>query len=100
MLSRDKESVGAALRYDQEDDLPRIVSAVRGDLVQKLISLAEQNDLPVYRDELLAKLLVNEGEGVYIPDELFPAVAEVLAYCYRIDDDFRKKLDSREVRDQ
>ncbi len=96
MLPFDKNSYGAALRYDVDDDLPRIVAAVRGELVQQLLSIAEGNDIPVYKDPVLARLLVHEGEGAYVPEELFPAVAEVLAYCYRVDADFREKIVSRE----
>jgi type III secretion system FlhB-like substrate exporter len=32
--------------------------------------------------------------GIEIPETLFKAVSEVLAYCYRINSDFKKKLDN------
>jgi flagellar biosynthesis protein len=98
MSLRDANKYGAALRYGEDDDIPRIVSTVKGDLVKKLLEIAEMYDIPVYRDPILARLLVKEGDGVYIPDELFPAVAEVLAYCYRIDADFRERVNRRESR--
>ena len=96
MFPYDKDRFGAALRYNSEDELPRIVSAVRGELVDKMLSIAEENDIPVYKDPVLSRLLVKEGEGGFVPEELFPAVAEVLAYCYRIDADFREKIAVRE----
>jgi flagellar biosynthesis protein len=95
MLPRSKDRFGSAIRYDQDDDLPRIVASVRGNLVEKLIEIADEYDIPVYRDPVLARLIGEQGLEGYIPDELFPAVAEVLAYCYRIDADFREKMERR-----
>jgi flagellar biosynthesis protein FlhB len=85
---------GAALRYSKEDDLPVIVAAVRGELVEKLREIADMYGIPVYRDPILARALA-DNTGSVIPENLFPAVAEVLAYCYRVDAQFAGKIDSR-----
>ena len=31
-----------------------------------------------------------------LPEELYRAVAEVLAFCYRVNDEFRKKVDQKD----
>jgi len=95
MLRYESNQYGAALRYSQEDDLPTVVAAVRGELVEKLREIADRYDIPVYKDPFLARALVEEGYGAVIPENLFPAVAEVLAYCYRVDARFAEKVDSR-----
>ena len=82
-LSRLKEA--AALRYDQERDaVPRVVAKGKGQMAEKIIALAREHDIDVYEDpdliEMLSKLEVTE----LIPDKLFLAVAEVMAYVYRL----------------
>jgi flagellar biosynthesis protein FlhB len=86
---------GAALRYSEEDDLPAVVAAVKGQLVEKLREIADMYGIPVYKDPFLARALAEEGAVSVIPEKFFPAVAEVLAYCYRVDARFAVKVDRR-----
>ena len=95
MLPFESNNYGAALRYSQEDDIPTVVAAVRGQLVEKLREIADIYGIPVFRDPFLARALADEEPGSEIPEILFPAVAEVLAYCYRVDARFAGKVDSR-----
>lgn len=74
-----------ALRYDQQKDaVPRVVASGRGPLAERIVDVAREHDIDIYEDpdliELLSKLHVDD----YIPDKLFLAVAEVMAYVYRI----------------
>ncbi|HNW30003.1 MAG TPA: hypothetical protein PKN50_16105 [Spirochaetota bacterium] len=50
--------------------------------------------MTIYRDSDLAQVLAQLPVGSEIPETLFRAVSEVLAYCYRINADFKSKLDS------
>ena len=75
----------AALRYDQDNDpVPRVVAKGSGEMAERIIQLAHEHGIDVYEDpdliELLSKLEVHE----LIPQKLFLAVAEVMAYVYRL----------------
>lgn len=82
-LHRVKRAV--ALRYNEEKDaVPRVVASGQGDLADRIVKVAREHGVDVYEDpdliELLSKLRVDE----YIPEKLFVAVAEVMAYVYRV----------------
>ncbi|GAB6158676.1 EscU/YscU/HrcU family type III secretion system export apparatus switch protein [Desulfotomaculum varum] len=81
-----KERVAAALRYRHgQDNAPRVVAAGRGELADAIEKLARQHSIPLYRDENLARTLVELGLGVEIPRELYEAVARVLAHVAALD---------------
>lgn len=76
----------AALRYDpRRDRAPRLVAKGRGALAQRIIELARQQDIPLYRDPDVLELLLALDVDREIPEELYVVVAEVLAFIYRID---------------
>jgi len=74
-----------ALRYDRGDMAPRVVAKGK-DLVARTIKrIARENRVPIIENRPLARALHREVEvGSYIPDILYKAVAEVLAYVYRL----------------
>lgn len=81
-----------ALEYS--GDVPRVVARARGFLLEKIIEIAEKHNITVYRDPDLAKVLYTIDPGIEIPADLYRAVAEILAYCYRINSAFKKKIDA------
>lgn len=86
----------AALQYNGE--LPRVLASARGFMAEKIVEIAKENGITVFRDADLAEVLTNLSPGEYIPEELFKAVAEVLAYCYKINDGFHDKMISRGIK--
>lgn len=81
-----KIDVAAALRYSQGDDnAPVVVATGKGDLAAKIIEIAEREEVPVYKDSVLAQALVKLGAGVEIPPDLYSAVAHVLVHVARLD---------------
>jgi flagellar biosynthesis protein len=85
------EKFGAALRYN--GNVPKLIAKARGDLFEKLIALAKENDIIIYEDEDLAALLQALEVGQDIPEDLYRAVAEVLAYCYKTNDEIKNRID-------
>jgi flagellar biosynthesis protein len=72
-----------ALRYEkQRDAAPRIIAKGAGDVAQAILRSAENHDVPVMQNESLVGALLNLELGSVIPEELYRAVAEVLAYVY------------------
>lgn len=76
----------AALRYKPgTDGAPRVVAAGKGFVAEKIIARAREAGVPIHGDELLVQALVELDLCQEIPVELYAAVAEILAFVYRLD---------------
>ena len=75
-----------ALKFDAQEMLaPRVLAKGAGFVAQRIREIAEENHIPIVEDKPLAQGLYKMVEiGDYIPAELYRAVAEVLAYVYRL----------------
>ncbi len=75
-----------ALRYERHTmAAPRVVAKGRNYLAQKIREKALEHQVPVVENPPLARALYRQVEvGQEIPVELYRAVAEVLAYVYRM----------------
>jgi len=79
-----------ALRYDRgADAAPVIVAAGKGRIAEKIEERARLHGVPVKEEGALANALVTLDVGQEIPPELYKAVAEVLAFVYRLQADQR-----------
>jgi flagellar biosynthesis protein len=75
-----------AIRYDKENDsAPRVVAKGAGIVADKIISAATQNSVPIYANKTLSNMLMAVELDREIPPELYHAVAEILAYIFRLD---------------
>jgi len=75
-----------ALRYDeQRDAAPRIVAKGAGIVAERIIEVARANGIHVHEDPGLVAALSKLDLEAPIPESLYRAVAEVLAFVYRID---------------
>lgn len=79
-----------ALEYDSI--APKVIATARGLLAKKMLEIAEQKNITVYKDNDLAEILSVFKAGDVIPEKLFGAVSVVMAYCYRMNSEFRQKL--------
>ena len=80
-----KKSKAVALKYDREKDAaPRITAKGRGFVAEKIIETARAHNVPLYEDKNLVQVLEALDLDTEIPAELYRAVAEVLAFIYRI----------------
>lgn len=74
-----------ALKYSQGSAAPVVVAKGADELAAKIKEIARKARVPVLENKLLARSLFRQVEvGQSIPDSLFQAVAEVLAYVYRL----------------
>jgi len=75
----------AALRYKLgEDKAPKLVAKGAGIVAEKIIQTAQEAGVPIHEDPDLLALLMTLDVGERIPPELYMAVAEVLAFIYRM----------------
>lgn len=74
-----------ALRYEhQKDDAPRVVAKGRGEIAEKIIEIARDHGITIYEDDELVEVLSRLDLDQMIPPELYQAIAEVLAFVYRL----------------
>lgn len=74
-----------ALQYDpNSDDAPRVVATGRGEIADKILLIAQQNQVPIREDPILAQALSMVDLDAEIPPELYAVVAEVLGWVYRL----------------
>lgn len=88
----DQEKRAVAVEYS--GNIPRIAAVARGILVKKLLDIADNYNITIVEDKDLAEILSLLKTGTEIPEDLFRAVAEVLAHCYRMNKNFKKKMDN------
>jgi flagellar biosynthesis protein len=74
----------AALRYEGTG-APKVVAAGRGLIAEKILAAAREAGVPVREDTALAEALAGLELGREVPEELWVAVAEALAWAYRLD---------------
>ena len=85
MKNKKKSSRAAAISYDAEKNrAPRLVAKGSGNIADKIIEIARQHDIPMVKDENLVQVLEALDLETEIPPELYRAVAEVLAFIYRL----------------
>jgi flagellar biosynthesis protein len=75
--------VTAALRYTG-DGAPKVVAAGKGHIAAKILARAHEAGVPVHRDPELASELATLALGQEIPEAMWTAVAEVLAWAYNL----------------
>jgi flagellar biosynthesis protein len=74
-----------ALSYQAgKDRAPRVVAKGRGYLAERIIALAREAGIPLQTDHDLVQLLEALDLEAEIPPELYRAVAEILAFVYRL----------------
>ena len=77
--------ITVALKYERASaGAPRVSAKGKGELAERILVLAKQHDVPVREDKDLLELLAACDLGEEIPVELYAAVAELLAYLYRL----------------
>ncbi|HOV41737.1 MAG TPA: EscU/YscU/HrcU family type III secretion system export apparatus switch protein [Oscillospiraceae bacterium] len=84
-------SSAVALKYNPEkDNAPIVVASGHGLIAEKIIRIADQNGVPVYRDDSAAALLTMLDLGTPIPPELYQVVASIYAEIIKIADEIKK----------
>ncbi|NIA15971.1 MAG: hypothetical protein GWP08_18055, partial [Nitrospiraceae bacterium] len=88
--ANDKEAVNArrkavALRYDgEQDSAPRVIAKGAGVVADRILALAAEHGVHVHNDPDLVAVLSRLDLDTLIPGDLYQAVAEVLAFVYRL----------------
>lgn len=73
-----------ALAYSQTDAAPRVVAKGKGLIAEAIIARAREHGVFVHESPELVALLTQDIDE-HIPAQLYMAVAELLAWLYRIE---------------
>lgn len=81
----EKSPKAVALKYDQKNDnAPKVIAKGRGEIAKKIIEVAQAHNVPLVEEKNLIQILEALDLETEIPPELYRAVAEVLAFIYRL----------------
>jgi flagellar biosynthesis protein len=75
----------AALRYEPGEKAPVITATGSGYVAERIVQAAQEAGVPVRSDPGLAKALAALDLGEHVPEAMYRAVAEALAWAYRLD---------------
>jgi len=82
--------VVAAIQYDnRKDAAPKVIAKGRGAIAEKIIELAQKNNVPIKSDPALVHILSKLDIDEQIPVKLYKAVAEILAFVYSANNRYR-----------
>lgn len=79
------QQTAVALTYGQNQGAPKVVAKGRGLVAQAIIERAKQHGVFVHESEDLVGLLMKVELDQQIPPQLYLAVAELLAWLYRLE---------------
>jgi type III secretion protein U len=88
--------IAVALKYDPaEEPAPRILTMGTGLIADRIIKIGIENKIPIMRNVDLARDLYTKGKiSEYIPEDLYPAVAEIIKWIESLEanPDMNKEL--------
>ena len=73
--------LAVALRYDGTG-APRVTAKGRAELAERIVAAAREHGIPLQEEPALAAVLAQIPLGDEIPEALYRAVAEVIAFAY------------------
>ena len=78
MSRSDNKKSAVALKYNPEKDYsPIVVAAGHGHAAERIISLADESGVPIYRDDSAAAVLTMLDVGQGVPPEMYSVVAAI-----------------------
>lgn len=81
MKVKTQQRIAVALEYDGKN-APTVTAKGAGDFAEKIINLANEHGIPLHEDRGLIDILAKINMGEEIPENLYLAVAEVIAFAY------------------
>lgn len=80
-----KEKTAVVVAYNPGEVAPKILAVGKGEVAERIIETAKENDVPFYQDNKLAETLSRLQIGDTIPPELYEVVAEILVFVDDMD---------------
>ena len=78
-----------SLQYQSEvNAAPKITAKGEGWVAEKIIKMAQENNIPIREDRDLFNLLSEIDIGKEVPESLYKVVAELLAWVYQLNKNY------------
>ncbi|HHJ80522.1 MAG TPA: hypothetical protein ENJ65_02695 [Candidatus Tenderia electrophaga] len=85
-MKKDKPAKAVALQWDGKA-APKVSAKGEGDLAEQILKIAREHDIPIQEDnEILVTALAQIDLGDEIPESLYLAVAQIIAFAYYLSD--------------
>lgn len=81
----------AALSYSGKG-APLLVAKGENAIAQRIVEIASEHGVPIVQNDQLTELLCEIPLGDEVPPQLYVAVAEVLAYVYRLNEQLDRSV--------
>lgn len=91
----EREKIAVALNYDPEKGVPQVVAKGKGHLAELILRIAREHRIPIKEDHKLVRELYKLELNKPIPQELYQAVAIVLAWALRLNNRLKEKLSEK-----
>ena len=85
MSQAEPSALAVALAYSEDDRAPVVVAKGKGLLAQAIVERAREAGVYVHESRELVALLMHVDLDQHIPSQLYLAVAELLAWLYRLE---------------
>ena len=88
-----------SLKYNGDSNhAPRVTAKGQGWIAEKIIAMAQQQNIPIKKDKYLVELLEKIDVGREIPESLYKLVAELLAWVYQLNNEYPKNKKNHRVK--
>jgi flagellar biosynthesis protein len=84
MPTPEKPRRATALRYEGTG-APKVTASGQGYIADRILEVARENGIPIREDPALSRALEALELGEEIPEDLYKAVAEAIAWAYSLD---------------
>jgi flagellar biosynthesis protein len=85
MVENDDRALAVALAYAPGDAAPKVVAKGRGLIAEAIVARAKEHGVFVHQSKELVALLAQVDLDDHIPPQLYVAIAELLAWLYRLE---------------
>jgi flagellar biosynthesis protein len=84
-MKKNKQQKAVALKYSQNrESAPMVAAKGKGAIAEKIIAIAKEHGIPIREDADMVELLSRLDLDTEIPPHLYKAVAEILAFIYKM----------------
>ena len=80
-MNKPTERQAIALKYDGQN-APNVTAKGNDALAEEILQIARENDVPIYENADLVRLLARLELGDAIPESLYQTIAEIIAFAW------------------
>ncbi|MBT4046996.1 MAG: EscU/YscU/HrcU family type III secretion system export apparatus switch protein [Nitrospina sp.] len=99
MKQNSTKNSAISLKYSGgSNHAPKVTAKGQGWVADKIIAMAQEQNIPIKKDKDLIELLAKIDVGKEIPASLYKTVAELLAWVYQLNKEYPKNSNIQKVR--